>query len=122
MSLVGTLALRGDSSGALREADLAGPVLHGVSRRASSHSGLGSTSTSATREALEGYRRAMPVLRRADDRLGEAHAYGGRGVAHYLRGTVGAAEADMRRAEGCTWNRRDPLAATPFSMSPSPSP
>ena len=101
MSLVGTLALRGDSGGALRQAALAGEVLRGVSRarlesqRARLHLHLGDVE-----KALDGYRRAIPVLRRGGDRLGEAHAYAGRGFAHYLRGTVGAAETAMRRAEG----------------------
>jgi tetratricopeptide (TPR) repeat protein len=100
MSLVGTLALLGDSAGALREADLAGDVLRGVkgarleSQRARLHLHLGQIE-----EALEGYRRALPALRRGHDRLGEAHALSGRGVAHYVRGSVAAAEADMRRAE-----------------------
>lgn len=100
MSLVGTLALLGDSRGALREAALARPMLRGVSlarlesQQARLHLHLGQLD-----DALDGYRRALPTLRRAHDQLGEAHAYGGRGVAHYLRGAIAAAEADMRRAE-----------------------
>jgi tetratricopeptide (TPR) repeat protein len=100
VSLVGTLALRGDSKGALREAALAGGVLRGVARAqlesqtARLHLHLGQLD-----DALEGYRRALPLLRRAQDRLGEAHAYVGRGMAQYLRGATIPAEADMRRAE-----------------------
>ncbi len=100
-SLVATLAMGGDTSGALREAALAGAALTGVMRArldsqlARLHVHLGQLD-----EALEGYRRALPVLRRAHDLIGEAHACTGRGMAHYLRGAIAAAEADMRRAEG----------------------
>ena len=100
MSLVLSLAHQGDSNGALREADLAGAVLRGVkgarleTQRAHVQLDLGNLDA-----AFDGYRKALPVLRRGGDRLGEAHAYVGRGLVRFLRGAVASAEVDMRRAE-----------------------
>ncbi len=99
-SLVLSLAHQGDPNGALREADLAGAVLRGVkaarleTQRAHVHLDVGNLDA-----ALDCYQRALPVLRRGRDRLGEAHACVGRGLVRFMRGAVVAAEADMRRAE-----------------------
>jgi tetratricopeptide (TPR) repeat protein len=51
-------------------------------------------------EALDGYRQALAHLRRAGDREYEARALCNRGILHAFRGALGAAEADLRRAEG----------------------
>ena len=50
-------------------------------------------------EALDGYRLAIAGFRRGGDRNGEARALCDRGVLQTYRGELGAAEADLRRAE-----------------------
>lgn len=100
LSLVGTLALQGDSAGALAEADRAVAGLTGALRaRAETQRAHVHLLQGRLPEAFEGFGRALPVLRRAHDRLGEARLYDARAMAHHLRGSVNAAEADLRRAE-----------------------
>lgn len=100
MSLAGTLVILGDTRAALRQADRAGEVLKGVPlarlhvQRATILYELG-----LLKEALEGYRRAQPVLRRADDRMWLALLVHNRGLAHLKLGALAAAEADLHRAE-----------------------
>jgi CHAT domain-containing protein/tetratricopeptide (TPR) repeat protein len=100
MALMGTLAHSGDYPGALREGDLAMGVLHGVARaRAEMVRAKNYAQQGRVDEAVQGFRRALPVLRRAGDRLFEACAYEGRAMTHYLRGAFTASESDLRRAE-----------------------
>ncbi len=100
LSLAGTLALQGNWAGAKREVDRAGRVLRGVmaarveTQRAYLHLNQGHLD-----EALECFRRALPVLRRGGDRLGEAHALALRALAYFMKGAVAAAEVDLRQAE-----------------------
>ncbi|MDP9070214.1 MAG: CHAT domain-containing protein, partial [Actinomycetota bacterium] len=100
LNLSGALALRGDSSGALREADRAVGALRGHDRnllelqRACLLHVNGRLS-----EALEGYRRVLPALRRAQDRSHEATALHNRASIEFHFGALGAAEADLVRAE-----------------------
>lgn len=49
-------------------------------------------------EALDASRRALPLLRRAGDRVTEARVLSNRGVLHGHRGELGLAEADLGRA------------------------
>ena len=100
LSLVGTLALLGDSNGALREADLAGAVLRGVmrarleSQRARLHLHLG-----RVEDALDGYRRALRRFAAVMTCSGRPTPSRAGGWPTTSAGAVRAAEADMRRAE-----------------------
>ena len=100
MALMGTLALAGEYAEALREGDRAANALRGVTRaklellRAKVHAHQGRLD-----EALQGFARALPVLRRAGDHLSEACAYEARAMTHQLRGAFAASESDLRRAE-----------------------
>ena len=100
MSLAGTLLILGDSRAALGQADRAAEALKGVElarlqvQRATILYELG-----LLREALEGYRRAQPALRRANDSMWMALLVHNRGLAHLKLGALAAAEADLRRAE-----------------------
>ncbi len=49
-------------------------------------------------EALDDSRRALPLLRRADDRLNEARLYSNRGILHAWRNALGLAEMDLNKA------------------------
>lgn len=100
LSLAGTLALQGNSSGARREVERAGEVLRGVmAARVETQRAYLELNQGHLDEALEGFRRGLPVLRRGGDHLGEAHALGLRALAYFLKGAVAAAEADLRQAE-----------------------
>jgi tetratricopeptide (TPR) repeat protein len=98
--LSGTLALRGDGAGALREADRAAAVLDGPdlallqAQRAFILQMQGRLA-----EALDGYQRVLPAFRRAGDRQREAKALHNRGLIHHHLGALRAAEADLVRAE-----------------------
>ncbi|MFL5927533.1 MAG: tetratricopeptide repeat protein, partial [Gaiellaceae bacterium] len=100
MSLSLTLAFAGDNRSALREVDLAAKRAVGVGaarfemQRAVILQRLGRHD-----EALDGYRRALPVLRRGGDTLWEARLLNNRGILHAFLGTWSAAEADLARAE-----------------------
>lgn len=100
MSLSLVLAYAGDTDGALREADLAAPALQGAdAARLQAQRALILQRLGHLDEALEGYRRALPVLRRLGDSEDEAKLLMNRGVLHAYRGAFQAAEADLRRAE-----------------------
>lgn len=98
-SLALTLASMGNSSGALREIDRASAVLRGPAL-----AGLRITQAlifnrmGRIDEALEGYRRALPVLRRCGDRLREARLLNNRGLLHLMSGSLAQAETDLVRA------------------------
>ena len=100
MTLSLALAHRGSTSRALVELERAGEVLRGVDgahlamQRALILQRLGRLD-----ESLDGYRRALPVLRRAGDRVVESRLLCNRGVVHAYRGELGAAAADLVRSE-----------------------
>lgn len=100
MALVGTLAMRGDWAGALRQADQAEQLLHGTDL-----AGLHVTRSlllmyqGRLEEALAGYQRAYPVLRRGGDPMALARLLNNRGLLHQHRGALALASADMRRAD-----------------------
>ena len=99
MSLALTLAYQGDSEEALRQADLAAPALPPADRaRLALQRALILQRLGRLDEALEGYRVALPLLRRAGSPEDEARLLGNRGVAHTFRGDLGAAEHDLREA------------------------
>lgn len=93
------LLARGETDAALTEADRAAVVLTGTEaarlqmRRALVLQRLGRLD-----EALAGYQRALPPLRRAGDRQWEARLLTNRGVLHTYRSSFDAAERDLRRA------------------------
>ena len=99
-SLAFVLTLLGDTSGALRQVDLATPHLEGAAaarllvQRAGILQRLGRLD-----EALDGYDRALPALRHAGDVEGEARLLSNRGVLYAYRGDFPAAEADLVAAE-----------------------
>jgi CHAT domain-containing protein/tetratricopeptide (TPR) repeat protein len=98
--LVATLTWAGEPAQALREVELAAPFLHGMERgRLEMRRGLALYSQGRLDEALKAYRQALPVLRRAKDHEYEARLLNNRSMLHYQRGDMGAAEADLRRAE-----------------------
>lgn len=100
VSLVLTSAQCGDLAGALRQADKAAPHVRGVTfARLESHRGTALMLQGRLDDALECYRRALPVFRRHRDLLGEANLRNDRGLLHCRRGDLPAAEADLRRAE-----------------------
>lgn len=98
--LAGALAAQGDLDGAVREIDRAEPMLHGGDlgrlhlQRANILHVQGRLD-----EAMELYRRALPVLQRDGDRLHEAKLRNNRAMAASYRGALKAAEADLRQAE-----------------------
>ncbi|MDQ4132177.1 MAG: tetratricopeptide repeat protein, partial [Actinomycetota bacterium] len=99
-SIMGTLAHLGDLRGALREADWAAPALRGAElARLEVHRGQVLVYEGRLDEASACFRHALPVLRRAGDRLWLALAYWDRSYLHFRRGDLAAAEADLRRAE-----------------------
>jgi tetratricopeptide (TPR) repeat protein len=93
------LAARGDLEAALRETRRAEPALRGgelgrlYAQRAAIHYIQGRLD-----DALDLSRRALPILRRAGDKLGEAKLLNNRAMVHSYRGALGAADADLRRA------------------------
>jgi len=99
LSLVLALLQGGDPAAALIELDraaegapreLRGQVLM---QRALIHIRVG-----RFEEALGDSRRALPLLRRAGDRLNEARLLSNRGVLHAYRGELARAEADLNKA------------------------
>jgi tetratricopeptide (TPR) repeat protein len=99
--LAGTLFLQGKSTQALREAERAAPHLRGLdAARLRVQRALFLQRLGRTAEALEEYRVAMPILRRGGAAFEEVQALVNRGILHAYRGEYGAAEADLRRAEG----------------------
>jgi tetratricopeptide (TPR) repeat protein len=99
VSLAGTLTLKGDWAAAIREADKAAAVLKGLGRaRLDVQRSAILMTQGRLDEALEGFRRALPVLRRQHDRLWEARLRANRGLAYHYRGALAAAETDLRKA------------------------
>jgi len=99
MSLSLTLAYAGHSEEALRQAELAAPALPPADRgRLEQQRALILQRLGRLDEALEGYRRALPLLRRTGNADDEARLMMNRGVAHAYQGNLHAAEADLKRA------------------------
>ncbi|WP_146607331.1 CHAT domain-containing protein [Spongiactinospora gelatinilytica] len=92
--------LRGRIPYAMREIDRALPALSRVGRaRAEAQRGVIYNHLKRPEEALGRYRVAVPVLRRAGDRLWLQRVLSNRGVVHGYRQEFAAAEADLREAE-----------------------
>lgn len=99
MSLLGTLVVQGDWRGALREADRAAGALKGLPlARLRVQRATVLYDQGRLEEALDGYRRALPVLRRNGDSLWLARLLHNRGMVHWQRGALAAAEADFAKA------------------------
>ena len=113
VSLAYALSERGRTADALRQLDRAADVLRG--QRAAGvlmQRGVVLWRCGRTDEALEAYRRALPVLRRGPDRLVEARLYNNRSLVYIDRGELAAAEADLLRfAELCRAEGQHVLAA-----------
>ena len=100
MSLSLTLAFAGDNRGALREVAAAGVRASGPeAARLEMQRALILQRLGRHDDALEGYRRALPVLRRAGDKVWEARLLNNRGVLRAFLGDWRASEADLVRAE-----------------------
>lgn len=100
VSLAGTLAAGGDWPEAYEEADRAAPALRGPARaRLDAQVGWMLMAQGRLDESLDRFRGAIPVLRRAGDRLWEGRALANRGLAYFRSGDLKAAETDLRAAE-----------------------
>src|SRR5947208_2565261 len=99
MSLAFVLLERGQTRQALAQAERAADGLRGVpAAHVVMQRGLLYQHCGRTTEALECYRRALPVLRRAGDTLHEARVLNNRGVLYLQAGRLAEAEADVSRA------------------------
>jgi tetratricopeptide (TPR) repeat protein len=114
MSLAYVLLEQGRTAEALSQADSAATGLRGLpAARLMMQRGLLLWRCGRTDEALESYRRALPVLRKGGDQLAEARLYNNRGLLYVDRGELAAAEADLRHvAELCGRLGQEVLAAT----------
>ncbi|MEA2703067.1 MAG: hypothetical protein QOD63_1012 [Actinomycetota bacterium] len=97
--LAGLLGLRGDFAGADREAARAAAVLEGsdLARLNAQRAYIDYTRGRLT-EALDGFQRALPGLRRAGDTWFEASVLGNRALVLAHQGAFAAAQADLVRA------------------------
>jgi hypothetical protein len=99
MSLGRALLYAGDSRGAFREIDRASSSLTGIAAaRLQFQRAILLHHHHRLDEALAGYRSSLVAFRRAGDRLWEARALNNRGLIHGSRGSLPAAEADLRAA------------------------
>ena len=100
MDLAVVLLYAGQSDDALRQADLAATVLEGAdAARLHMYRSLILHRLGRLDEALEGYRCALSLTRRAGDADGEAKLLINRAVLRAYRAEFSAAQADLRRAE-----------------------
>ncbi|HEX5495483.1 MAG TPA: CHAT domain-containing tetratricopeptide repeat protein [Mycobacteriales bacterium] len=100
MSLAYVLMETGATRAALSQADRAAQGLDGLpAARVLMQRGLILQRSGRTAEALDCYRRALPVVRRRSDHLHEARLRNNRGLLHLYCGDLTAAEADLTRAE-----------------------
>lgn len=98
-SLAGSMLVRGRPTAALREVDLALTDLSGVdSARALTQRAAILQLVGRPDDALADLRRAIPVLRQADDADWAAGALSNRSVLHIARRAFAAAEADLQLA------------------------
>jgi tetratricopeptide (TPR) repeat protein len=99
-SLALVLASLGDVAGALEQADqAAGDLDGGAAARLLVQRSLILQRLGRLDQALQGYRRALPALRRAGDDEGEARLLTNRGILHAYRGDYRAAATDLAAAE-----------------------
>jgi len=100
MTLSLTLAFAGDNRGALREVTAAAIGVTGPeAARLEMQRALILQRLGRHEDAFEGYRRALPVLRRAGDTLWEARVLNNRGILHAFLGDQRSAQQDLVRAE-----------------------
>lgn len=100
MTFAAVLSWNGRAGSALRELDLALAELTGLERaRAQAQRAAVLHLLGRLDEAMDGYRAALPALRRAEDLLWVQRVLKNRGVAYTQRGEFAAAEADLRTAE-----------------------
>jgi tetratricopeptide (TPR) repeat protein len=100
MSLSLTLAFAGDNRGALREVKAASVLGTGPEgARLEVQRALILQRLGRHEDALDGYRRALPILRRAGDSSWEARLLSNRGVLRAFLGDWRAALGDLARAE-----------------------
>lgn len=100
ISLSTTLAHQGHWARAIRELDRAELGVSGLDlARVQAQRAFILMLQGRPDEALAGFRRALPVLRRSGDRLWEARVYTNRGLTHLHKGALAAAEADLLQAE-----------------------
>ena len=100
MSLVVALADAGRTGESLDEADRARPLLHGAdTSRLLAQRALVLQRIGRYGEALDGYRKALPGLRRHGDVLWEARLLANRGPLRAYLGDHRGAVADLRRCE-----------------------
>ena len=113
MSLSWALTQQGTIGEALVEAERAVPALEGEARaRMQMQRALILQRLGRFGEALDGYRRPLSAFRRSGDALWEARLLCNRGVLQVHLGALGAAEADLRRAEALHESIGQALAAT----------
>jgi tetratricopeptide (TPR) repeat protein len=100
ISLSGTLARGGRLAAALRELDRATPALSGplLAKLQMQRSTILMVQGRYD-EALTGWRRALPELRRANDLTNQATLLANRGLVHGYRGETSAAVRDLSEAE-----------------------
>lgn len=99
MSLAWVLLERGSVASALKQADRAASGVRGLpAARIATQRALILQRTGHHDDALAGYAAAMPVLRRAGDRVWEARLRNNRGLLHAYHGSLRDAETDLRAA------------------------
>ncbi|HEY7074246.1 MAG TPA: CHAT domain-containing protein [Solirubrobacteraceae bacterium] len=112
LDLSAALVLHGRPESGLAEAERARAVLTGpAAARSLMRRALILQRRGHYREALDGYRQALAILRRAGDREYEARLLCNRGILHAFRGEFATAEADLRRAERLHTELGRPLQA-----------
>lgn len=95
-----TLAIAGNNRGALREVAAAATSVNGPeAAQLETQRALILQRLGRHEDALEGYRRALPVLRRAGDKHWEARLLNNRGILRAFLGEPRAAQSDLVRAE-----------------------
>lgn len=93
------LSRQGKTAAALREIDTARPFLRGADKgRLLMMQALVLKSIGRQDDALEVYQRALPIIRRADDKQALAELLGNRGVIQVHRGALEKADRDLGEA------------------------
>lgn len=100
LALASALLMQGDPAAAMRETKRAEPGLRGGDLgRLHAQRAVILHVQGRLEEALELYRRALPVLRRVGDGPYESKVLNNRAMLHSSRGALAAADADLRRVE-----------------------